>query len=420
MGVMHVFASAVLAGVCPLPLGQVRRLSGLVVRRALDTPGALGSDGQLTMGFAREYLPMVESYSGPGSPYWAAKAFGFLALPGHDPFWTSQEELLPVERSDYLVASPATGFLVRGDHATGQVQVVNSKSLVSAKKYSNLTYSSHFGYEIDHDRTLGATDPFGEAALTLSRDGRRWYGKHSVRSVDIRDGVVFSEAIYLLGESKLAGTARTVSGVLSASGPRAGSHDVRQWIRARARSVYMRLAPKLIPKATVLSAVMFVGDQQIRAHRVRSRVKILAREGGFACGWTGDVEPELTWGSLSFVHTPGAASGIRIVRGYERAVTPHRSDHNVLHSRSWIPRLETVRARRGLLRIASVSLARPVSFSGDEIGSGMGAEAARLIALLERIASSTRSRSQGQIGRFVGARLGTLCRRKVSRFRADV
>jgi hypothetical protein len=388
MGVTHVFAVALLVDACPLPLGQVRRLFGLVLRRALQTPGVLGSDGQLTMGFAREYLPMIEPYSGPGSPYWGAKAFGILALASHHPFWSSPEEPLPIERTDDVVAIPAAGFLVRGDRATGQVQLVNGKSLGSSKKYSNLTYSTHFGYEIDRHRPAGAIDPFGEASLTLSRDGRSWYGRHTVRFAEIRDGVLITEAVHRLGEQRLARTAKAVAGVLTAGHPEGTSHRLRSWVSARARTIYLRVASILTPRARVFSAVTFAGDQQVRAHYVRTRVKIFAREGGFACGWDDEREAELRADPISFVWTLSAASGIRPLIGYERAITPLRSDHNVLHLHSRIPLVETARARRGLLRLASVSLARPSPFPAEEVGVGMASKAEQLTAMLEEIATA--------------------------------
>jgi hypothetical protein len=357
------------------------------------------------MGFAREYLPMIESYSGPGSPYWGAKAFGVLALPSRHAFWNSPEEPLPIERSDDVVAIPAAGFLVRADRATGQVQVVNGKSLGSSKKYSNLTYSTHCGYEIDRDRPVGAIDPFGEANLTLSRDGRNWYGRNAVRFAEIRDGVLITEAVYRLGEQVLARTAIAVGGALTAGHPEGTLHRVRSWVRARARAIYLRVAPRLTPRATVLTAVTFAGDQQIRAHRVRSRVKVLAREGGFACGWDDEREPELRAGAISYVRTLSAASGIRPLIGYERAISPLRSDHNVLHLHSGIPHVETARARRGLLRLASVSLARPAAFPAEHVGVGVDGKAAQLMAMLEESAIAGRP---GERGKSILSGLGSL------------
>ncbi len=312
MGVTHVFPWAVLAGACSLPLGQVRRLCGLTLRRALETTGVLRADGQLTMGFAREYLPMIE-HSGPGSPYWGAKAFGVLAIPPQHSFWTTPEKPLPVERGDYLLATGPPGFLVRGDRATGHVQVVNGKSLHLSKKYSNLAYSTHFGYEIDRPRKLDEPDPFGEAGLTLSRDARLWYGRIAVRSLHVEDGVLITAATYRLG--------------------------VRPWAST----------------ATVLSGVVFVGDQQIRVHRVKTKARVLAREGGFACGWEEEGEPELIGRLLSYARTPRAASGIRGLFGYERTPPPLRTDNNVLFPHSCVPHVETARAKRGILLLGSVA-----------------------------------------------------------------
>ncbi len=393
MGVSHVFPAAVLADACPLPLGQVRRLCGRVIGRFLDAPGVLGSDGELTMGFRREFQPMMEPYSGPGSPYWAAKAFVVLAIPEDHPFWSSAEEDLPIEDADYTLAIPAAGFLVRGDRATAHVQVVNGKSLVYPKKYSDLAYSSHFGYEIERHQPTGtsASDPFGEAGLTLSRDGRSWYARSEVRLLDIRDGVLITEAVYRLGEPWLARPAKAVSVALSDPGP-GRAPAMRNRLRAIARAIYRRVAPMLTPRATVVSAVMFVEDQQVRAHQVRSRVKVRAREGGFACAWDDEREPELSESLVSHVRTRHAASGIRGLIGYDRTLQPRRSDHNVLHLHSSIPRIETARSRRGVLRVASVSLGRPSPFPPEEVGRRIGHEAERLIGLLEEAVALARSR----------------------------
>jgi hypothetical protein len=386
MGVTHIFPSAVLAGACPLPLGQVRRACGLVLGRALAAPGALGKEGQLTMGFTREFLPMIEPYSGPGSSYWATKAFGVLALPPHHALWHAPEEPLPIERNDYVVALPAAGFLVRGDRATGHVQIVNGKSLGYPKKYSNITYSSHFGYEIDAESARGGHDRFGEAGLTLSTDGRVWHQRRSIRLLDIHDNILMTEAVYRLGEPPLARTAKQFAGAPARKDGSGSARRAKSWFLARARTIYRRLATKLTPHANVLTAVVFVGDQQVRAHRVTSRVKMLAREGGFACGWN-EGEPELMSGALSYVRTPTAASGIRALHGFDRAGLPQRGDHNVLHVNSLTPHVETSRPRRGVVHLVSVSLARPTAFASEEVGRGVDDRVQQLVTLLDRTAS---------------------------------
>lgn len=51
--------------------------------------------GILTVGYTYPNLLMSETYNAPASPYWALKAFVFLALPDDHPFWQAEEESLP-------------------------------------------------------------------------------------------------------------------------------------------------------------------------------------------------------------------------------------------------------------------------------------------------------------------------------------
>ena len=51
--------------------------------------------GVLTIGYQYPNLLMSEWYNAPGSPYWAFKAFLFLALPADHPFWTAPDATVP-------------------------------------------------------------------------------------------------------------------------------------------------------------------------------------------------------------------------------------------------------------------------------------------------------------------------------------
>ena len=51
--------------------------------------------GILTVGYTYPNLLMSETYNAPGSPYWALKAFVFLALPDDHPFWQADEAPFP-------------------------------------------------------------------------------------------------------------------------------------------------------------------------------------------------------------------------------------------------------------------------------------------------------------------------------------
>ncbi len=87
--------------------------------------GCLRADGTLSIGWHGEFLPVRQMYSGPGSPYWAAKGFAGLLLPAGDPVWRSGEEPLPVERGDFTRVARAPGWVISGTSADGIIRVAN-------------------------------------------------------------------------------------------------------------------------------------------------------------------------------------------------------------------------------------------------------------------------------------------------------
>jgi hypothetical protein len=348
---LHAPVWGVLSSTSPLPLGQVRRLCRLALRHFMDAPGVFGPNGELTLGFTREYPQIAESYSGPGSPYWAAKAFSILALPPEHPFWIAQEVALPVERGDYTLPAAGGSFLVHGSRGDGQVQLVNGGSLVLAKKYSNFSYSTHFGYEIDRPRDIAEPDPFGEASLSFSLDGETWYGRQRAHHLGVEDGVLLTESTYGLRQP----------------GP------------------YVR----------TISAITFAGEAQVRVHRVEARRRVYAREGGFSCGWAAGQVPTLRGGRFSFASAGGRASGIRPFRGYDEACRPVLAGCNVLHPRSAVPQVRTTKARSGVFYLASVSLARPRLFAPENL---LDVEPDGIGMLVERIRATGRARSAARLG----------------------
>jgi hypothetical protein len=332
----------VASGASPLPPGQVRRLCRLTVRRFLESSGVVDGEGLLTTGFTRPYPPLVERYSGNGSPYWALKAFSVLSLPAESAFWTDDEEPLPIEHADYTIPDGGGCFLVHGTKHDGQIQLINGGSVAAAKKYSNLAYSSHFGYELDRPRDVAEPDPFGDATLTFSRDGTTWYGRRTATSLGVHDDTLLCEATYRCG------------------------------LRARAR---------------VRSAIRFVGDAQLRVHRVESSRPLYAREGGFAC--RDDVIS--SGGALSLASGGGATSGIRPLRGYDAAPAPSATGCNVLYPDSAVPLVVATKPQRGIFYLASLAVARPVLLREEEFPD---VEHDRLVALVAAVdgAAVTRSR----------------------------
>lgn len=97
-----------LTGDSPWSPGTSRRLVSGALRYFLDR-GAVGADGQLTLGWHGPHEASLQRYSGPASPYWASKSFVCLLVAEDDPLWKAAEEPAPIESADRYLALPAAG-----------------------------------------------------------------------------------------------------------------------------------------------------------------------------------------------------------------------------------------------------------------------------------------------------------------------
>ncbi|MFC4010364.1 DUF2264 domain-containing protein [Nonomuraea purpurea] len=153
----------------PAP-GLLRRAASGILRHFTEH-GAPDEDGLLTLGWHGPWRPIAQSYSGPGSPYWAAKGLFGLALPADHPVWTAVEEPLPVETADYNLVVRAPGWLVSGTRDDGVVRVTNhgtdhslpGSNLTDSPLYARLGYSTatspvlageHAGHPLDQSVVL--------------------------------------------------------------------------------------------------------------------------------------------------------------------------------------------------------------------------------------------------------------------------
>lgn len=169
MATVSIFPIAEMFGVSPLAPGQARRICSGNLKYFVEK-GAI-QDHRMTMGFHGEFLPLPESYSSAQSPYWGAKAWWTLLLGPDHPFWTSREEPGEVEKQSYIVTVPGAGIMVQGNQDTGHVMLYLNKSRDWAKKkYSNLSFSSHFGFEISYRK-----DTFNfDGGVYASEDGKHF------------------------------------------------------------------------------------------------------------------------------------------------------------------------------------------------------------------------------------------------------
>jgi hypothetical protein len=145
-------ALGAVTGYTPLAPGASRRLLNRALEYFLDH-GALNSDGLLSLGWHGSHPPTLQRYSGPASPYWAAKAFVCLLAAEDHPLWTASEEPIPAEGPDSLSAVPAAGFLIQSaggivrlhNHGSDNVKPHEGDCAPADPHYSRFAYSTHSG-----------------------------------------------------------------------------------------------------------------------------------------------------------------------------------------------------------------------------------------------------------------------------------
>lgn len=118
------FWMARMEGVSTVPASRIRRLTGGILKHFVDG-GSLDS-GVLSLGWQSAPLPsIVQSYSGTGSPYWAAKGFLGLALADTDPAWTEPETPTVIETRDVRRVLGGPRWLVDAQQDDGIVRLHN-------------------------------------------------------------------------------------------------------------------------------------------------------------------------------------------------------------------------------------------------------------------------------------------------------
>ena len=170
------FWAAAFTGVDALPPGLLRRAASGVLRHFADH-GAPDGRGLLTIGWHHAWPAMRQSYSGPGSPYWAAKGLLGLALPADHPVWTAREEPLPIETGDRSRLIAAPGWLASARRDSGIALVLNhgtdhaapGATTADAPLYARLGYSTATAPPLVGP---AAAQPLDNAVVLLDRAGR--------------------------------------------------------------------------------------------------------------------------------------------------------------------------------------------------------------------------------------------------------
>jgi hypothetical protein len=161
------------AGVEALPWAQVKGLWLRNLRWWLRRP-ILDASGWLTLGYAYPNSAIAEDYMGPGSPYWAFKAFLPLALAPTHPFWAAEES--PPEPLPAALAQPSARLVVCRAEAGRHVFALCSGQWATwrprhdAARYAKLCYSTRFGFSVPTASTGLEAGAF-DSALAFTDDG---------------------------------------------------------------------------------------------------------------------------------------------------------------------------------------------------------------------------------------------------------
>ncbi|MBY8882067.1 DUF2264 domain-containing protein [Actinacidiphila acidipaludis] len=194
------------ADVDVLPYGEVKGLLLRHLRWWQDRTGDTAPGGLLSIGYAYPQPAVAEQYNGPGSPYWAMKAFLPLALPETHPFWTA-EERPPAPLPDTLVQPHAGAVLLRsgGDVTLLGGRQHNTWARGGSAKYAKFAYSTRFGFSLPagelglvqgaYDSVLAVSDDAGEPVhfrvrehgtdVGAAPDGTVWSTWHPWPDVEI-------------------------------------------------------------------------------------------------------------------------------------------------------------------------------------------------------------------------------------------
>ncbi|WP_299040166.1 DUF2264 domain-containing protein [uncultured Pseudokineococcus sp.] len=180
-------------GAGDLPPGLLRRAATGQLQHFLGS-GCLDERGLLSLGWHGAFPVMKQSYTGPGSTYWASTGFSGLALPADHPAWTDVEEPLPVEEGDVRRLVRAPGWLVSGTRADGVVRVLNhgtdhalpGDERTEAPLYARLGYSTATAPPLTGPTT---TAPVDSTAALLDAAGAPSHRSGMVTGDLLDDGV---------------------------------------------------------------------------------------------------------------------------------------------------------------------------------------------------------------------------------------
>lgn len=218
----------------PFSPGAARHLTSAMLRHFIDR-GALGGDGLPGLGWFGPFPPLVQPYSAPASPFWAAKPFAALLLDPDHPFWTDTEQEWPHPQPPVQIAAAhwsagVAGGIARivnhGSNNPGAAGEVNPLYVRLGYSTATAPVSGPAGV-LSADNHTGALMPGAEGERVLTRRRRihrlptseaaagSWYEDQGVRVVTVSA----LRGPWEIRVSRLARTAPTTGQGVASLGP---------------------------------------------------------------------------------------------------------------------------------------------------------------------------------------------------------
>lgn len=186
------FSACLFAGVKPFPVGVIKGIISRHFEWWMSKP-ILDNAGILSVGYAYPNLNMAENYNAYGSPYWAFKAFLFLALDENDEFFTSQALPLP-KLSETLTIPEAYMTMQRvGGYTVALTggQWANWGMTHAPEKYSKFAYSSRYAFNVSRTtHTMYNASP--DSTLAFEIDEQVFYRRTCIEHSMGEDGSHYS------------------------------------------------------------------------------------------------------------------------------------------------------------------------------------------------------------------------------------
>jgi hypothetical protein len=243
------------------------------------------------------------------------QAFGALwSLPDDDPFWSVEEEPLPVESGDFVRVFPEPGFVLVGTRATGAVQRFTSHSHHNPSKYGKFHYTTAAPFNVG----LIDGDPLPDGMLCLT-DGESVGHKNEVEASAVGD----TGWLRFLYHQQVG----------------AGFH-------------------------TLETIIVPLGEAHVRIHRLvekgESMAPIHAIEGAAPLGYPSGALPVFGVSDLrSWASNAGVMVAIAGIQGYERAGKPSSfgaRDANSVYGRQVVPWLKSAGLSNGSILVSVVHI----------------------------------------------------------------